>query len=158
MERRILCVRKVCTMLNWLLSKKDFDALIADPSTTLSKLVTVMRTCEDIELQQALVELLFRVSPRGDKERQEFASTYQIPLQFTKIALDNFVDDVREFLGALNESNEAGKRWPKSYRVSVVAYGGNPKCECKPISTFWLDFLKTGILVHFELNGRHCDC
>ncbi|KAJ3103177.1 hypothetical protein HDU97_010310 [Phlyctochytrium planicorne] len=144
-------------LLNMVVSKKQFDCIVEDPEATADHLTTVLKSCEDIELQQGLVELLYRISPRSEKERIEFIALHQIPMQFASIELDTFAEGVREFLGALNESNEAGKKWPKSYRVAELSYeSGRTEKKASRVArtdaTFWLDFLKDSILIHFELK------
>ncbi|KAJ3214358.1 hypothetical protein HDU67_001746 [Dinochytrium kinnereticum] len=164
--------RKICEILKWLLSKQQFDALIPDSGAVVPRLpIAEMRRQAtfqtsflmfslDIELQQSLVEILYRIAPRAEKQRIDFASTHQIPITFSRITLENYADEVRDFLGTLNESNEAGKRWPKSYRVSAVSYKTGRKdadcllCECQLTTSFWLDFSKSSVSVHFELKGE----
>ncbi|CAG8741742.1 8925_t:CDS:10, partial [Acaulospora morrowiae] len=120
--------RTIADVVNALLTGcKENKKLLSQDNKDCSELVTSIISASDYELQLRYLEILFRLCPRMQKEREAFADKAfyakrdVIPM-FFQITASEFFGDTRRFLNFLNENNDGIIKTPKTFRVSRVLY------------------------------------
>ncbi|CAG8683840.1 15582_t:CDS:2, partial [Dentiscutata heterogama] len=95
-----------------------------------SDLASSMISALDYELQLRHLEILFRLCPRVQKDREIFANKafmdQTIVPKFLGITANEFFEDSRYFLNEINANNDGVSKTPKTFKVSRMKYN---KCE-----------------------------
>ncbi|CAG8445844.1 5384_t:CDS:10 [Diversispora eburnea] len=146
--------RNSADVINALLTgcKDNKKLLSQDQFLNVLELVSSMISAEDYELQLRHLEILFRLCPRIQDNREIFANkaffVYRdmIP-KFLEITANGFFEDSRNFLNAQNENNDGITNTPKTFRISCIIYNQKDLHHPEGQNWFFVDFNKYTISI-----------
>ncbi|CAI2179223.1 14958_t:CDS:10 [Funneliformis geosporum] len=111
-----------------------------------SNLASSMISASDYELQLRHLEILFRLCPRVQDDREIFASRAfvhkDMNQKFLAITANDFLRDSRYFLNSLNDSNDGIIKMPKTFVVSQIKYNKIELYCPEGQGHFFIDFNK----------------
>ncbi|CAG8455205.1 14372_t:CDS:10 [Ambispora leptoticha] len=156
--------RMTSDLINTLLTgcKENKKFLSHGKMLDIYTLALSMKSAGDYELQFRHLEILFRLSPRIQEDREIFANkafkgNFQLTDLFLGITADDFVQDTRNFLNALNYGNDGWSKAPKTIKVTRIQYSqlefGRPdRQDC-----FFVDFNKWTISMTVQTSNMNVE-
>ncbi|CAG8454244.1 9755_t:CDS:10 [Ambispora gerdemannii] len=152
--------RMTSDLINTLLTgcKENKKLLSHGKILDIYNLALSMKSAGDYELQFRHLEILFRLSPRMQEDREIFANKafkgdFQLTDLFLGITADDFVQDTRNFLNALNYGNDGWSKTPKTIKVTRIQYNQIEFDRPDRQDCFFVDFNKWTISMSVQASN-----
>ncbi|CAG8577284.1 15075_t:CDS:10, partial [Racocetra persica] len=145
--------RMAANVINALLTgcKENKKLLSQEQFFNISDLASSMISALDYELQLRHLEILFRLCPRVQKDREIFANkafmNQAVVTKFLSITANEFFEDSRYFLNDVNAKNDGISKTPKTFKVSRMKYNQCELYSPEGQRYFFVDFNKWTISV-----------
>ncbi|KAF0512387.1 synaptonemal complex protein 2-like isoform x2 [Gigaspora margarita] len=140
--------RMAANLINALLTgcKENKKLLSQEQFFKISDLASSMISALDYELQLRHLEILFRLCPRVQKDREIFANKafmdQAVVTKFLDITANEFFEDSRYFLNEINANNDGVSKTPKTFKVSRMKYNQCELYSPEGQRYFFVDFNK----------------